>query len=133
MRKVKQLIPPLLLWIGTSFADQDNPCDGPDVMNAAVCAGQKLDLQKKHLSEAFDNALARAKYEDKWSRNSGQKPLESFVLKSQEDWLNYRDSHCTLLAESRDAYGGWSGIHEANCVLEITRKRISFLNSLWAG
>jgi uncharacterized protein YecT (DUF1311 family) len=122
----------IIIFIGlavNSFANDDDPCNGPSAMHGGICVGEKLNVAKVKLDEALDRALARAEEEEKWSIAN----LELMLLESQAAWLKYREIHCDFYGVSTGAQGGWSGIHGANCKLDMIVERTPFLSSLWAG
>ena len=120
-----------MLLSSLCYSADQNPCDHQNGASRTEgpCMTYKLALKNHKLSLAFKAAQARAQEENEYLYAD----VVTLLIKSQEAWLLRRDTHCEFEGLSRGASGGWSQWHIDHCALQMTLKRIKYLNDVFYG
>lgn len=123
-----------LAWIAPLSAEEQNDpfClnAGGSAMEVGHCVDKRFAAEEKNLEESYWQAHLRVEEEEKALKQMGLNPsmLAAFES-SQRAWQRYRDAECefeaTLLTPSP-----WLGIHQDQCRLKSTIKRIAYLQTV---
>ena len=92
------------------------------------CAQIKLDQLNNQMNGIYNKALIELPDTAEIEAGQGQK---SNLIESQNTWLKFRESDCSLQAELTGANSTWKSTHYINCEIAMTQKRIEQLNQMF--
>ena len=92
------------------------------------CANKKLDRLNKKMNGIYNKALIKLPDTAEIEAGQGQK---NNLIESQNTWLKFKESDCSLQAELTGANSTWKSTHYINCEIAMTQKRIEQLNKMF--
>ena len=110
-----------------ALAAEGGPCGDPQYGIHSDLVELRKDCWKAaaELNEKYKDALASLRSQPS-SSPTKHWPTRSDLIRSQRDWLKYRDSWCRFVA----LHANWYTEKELACLVEVTNLRIQEIENL---